>query len=106
MICPDDYYVQFSHPFVNRNDNLLFALVRQFFFVPDQTNKFVDLRMLCFLSCLNQFCWNLINIWRLIFFELAYININFRGTRPEDPKLWRAPLGGLFALWGGVQLFV
>jgi hypothetical protein len=34
--------------FVNRYHNWLFPLVRQFFFVPDQLNKFMNLQMQCF----------------------------------------------------------
>jgi hypothetical protein len=48
MICPDNYYTQFYHPFVNRDDNLFFLSMTQIFFVPDQHNKFVDLKMQCF----------------------------------------------------------
>jgi hypothetical protein len=39
--------VSFITCYVNRYDSLFLPLVRQFFFVPDQLNKFVDVKMQC-----------------------------------------------------------
>jgi hypothetical protein len=48
MICPDNCYTRFYHPFVNRDDNWFFLSMTQIFFVPYQHNKFVDLKMQSF----------------------------------------------------------
>jgi hypothetical protein len=44
VICLDNCYVSFINLFVNRYEKRLFLLVRQFFFVPDQLNKYIILK--------------------------------------------------------------
>jgi hypothetical protein len=66
--------VSFIAVFVNRYRNWLFPLVRQFFFVPDQLNKLMNLWTQYFPSCFDQFCWNawikLINFFFKCFISL------------------------------------
>jgi hypothetical protein len=64
--------------FVNRYNNSFLPLVRQFFFVQNQLNMFVDLRMQYVTACLNQFSCNLISTWRLIRFQLSNSNLNLK----------------------------
>jgi hypothetical protein len=44
VICLDNCYVSFINLFVNRYEKRLFLQVRQFFFVPDQLNKYITLK--------------------------------------------------------------
>jgi len=48
------------------------------FLLPNRMDKFVDLRMLCFTSCLDHFWQNLFSTWQFIVFQL--LNSSFSLT--------------------------
>lgn len=79
-VCLENYYSRFYHPFSERVRQH-FPLARQTFLVPHQINTFMDLRKQYHHSSLKELCWNLINNWRFIPFQLPDNNPNFRATR-------------------------
>jgi hypothetical protein len=81
VVCLDNYFSQFYYPVCELVWQLI-PMVRQFFFVPYQLNKLVDLRMQS-PPHLNQFNRNLISTWQLISFQLPNSNLNLR-----DARLW------------------
>jgi hypothetical protein len=63
------------------------------FFSPFQHNKLISLRMQFFLYCPKQFCWNLINAWRIIYFLFPNSNL----------KTWCT---GLWHIWLSCMHFI
>ena len=48
---------------IDRYNDLLLPLLRQFLLIPNRNNKFMDLIANCSAPCLNHFCWDLISTW-------------------------------------------
>jgi hypothetical protein len=46
---------------INRYNDWLLPLLRQFLFIPNRVNKFMDLKANFSTSCFNHFCLNVIN---------------------------------------------
>jgi hypothetical protein len=47
--------------FIDRHNDRLLPLFRQFLLIPNRKNKFMYLTANCSTPCFNQFCWDLIN---------------------------------------------
>jgi hypothetical protein len=69
-------YISFITLPINWYNNRLLPLVRQFFLIPNRTGLWISK---CFKSCLNLFCWNLINTWLFIPFQVCNAISNSKG---------------------------
>ena len=55
------------------SDRLL-PLLSQLLLIPNSTNTFMDLNVNCSTTCLNQFCWDLIDTWWFGLFSFPIAN--------------------------------
>jgi len=44
---------------IDRQNDRFLPLLRQFLLIPNRINTFMDIRSSCFISCFNQFWWDL-----------------------------------------------
>jgi len=66
---------------INRYNDWLFPTLRQFFLFPNGISKFMYFRMYCPTSCLNQFFWNLTNIWRSVSLQIYNHSFSLKDTK-------------------------
>jgi hypothetical protein len=56
VISHDKYYSQFYNLSVNWYNNKHLSMIKQFFFVLNRMNEFMDFRLQYFTTCLKEFC--------------------------------------------------
>ena len=71
VICPYNITICFIPLLTNRYYDRLLPLFRQFFLLPNRSNKFMNLQANCSTPCFNQFCRYSISTWRFVTFNLS-----------------------------------
>jgi len=64
---------------VDRYNNQLLPLLRQFLLILSRINKFMDLRTNCSTPRFHQFWWNLISTWWFVSFQLFNSHLKLKG---------------------------
>jgi len=80
VTCPCKYYKFFIALPVDRYNNRLLPILRQFLLILNRINNFMDLNPNCSTALFNQFCWNLISTWRFVPFQPFNSQLKLKGT--------------------------